>query len=186
MKSTNHVTHCFERALRKTVFKQVYICTTLIRKYSKYYPHRLIQYILPSYVKYATYTPSYVNTINTVVNTRTVYTTLIMAPFIKALRVVYCTRFCHTIKWAAILLLRFFCCDYLSGYQFFLEGVVMKNLLRTSIICKISFVPEVQRTAYCKYYSQYANDSSRLKRRPEETFGLSSRSHDAVSAVRSF
>ena len=119
MKSTNHVTHCFERALRKTVFKQVY--TTLIRKYSKYYPHRLIQYILPSYVNTVNtlvntvyeYTPSYVNTVNTVVNTRTVYTTLIMAPFIKA----FCTLFCHTIKWAAILLLRFFCCDYLSGYR---------------------------------------------------------------------
>ena len=79
MKSTNHVTHCFERALRKAVFKQVY--TTLIRKYSKYYPHRLIQYILPSYVKTVNtlvntvYTPSYVNTVNTVVNT--VYTPLI-------------------------------------------------------------------------------------------------------------
>ena len=87
MKSTNHVTHCFERALHKTVFKQVY--TTLIRKYSKYYPHRLIQYILPSYVNTVNtlvntvytplyvntvYTTSYVNTVNTVVNT--VYTVI--------------------------------------------------------------------------------------------------------------
>ena len=33
-----------------------------------------------------------------------------MAPFIKALRVVYCTRFCHMIPMS---------CNYLSGYSVF-------------------------------------------------------------------
>ena len=46
-----------------------------------------------------------------------------MAPFIKALRVVYCTLFLSHDQmscdpFAAILLLRFFCCDYLSGYPY--------------------------------------------------------------------
>ena len=41
-----------------------------------------------------------------------------MAPFIKALRVVYCTFFCQTIQWETIILLRSFCCDYLSGYLY--------------------------------------------------------------------
>ena len=88
MKSTNHVTHCFERALRKTVFKQVN--TTLMRKYSKYISKYSIYTLIRKYSKYSiytlirkyskyssntVYTPSFVNTVNTV-NTvvNTVYT----------------------------------------------------------------------------------------------------------------